>query len=395
MGNNVPAIGWFSEILKATGSVEFSISILLLAAVVLAIAVHWLIFRVVHHVVSRSGPVRPILKGIRGPTRLAAILLALVIVLPAADFDPAIADVLRRFMSIGTAILLGWSAIVAIDALADWVVRSHRLDVDDNLSARRVHTQARILERIAIVIVVLLTAGSVLFAFPSVQAYGVSLFASAGVAGLVLGFAARPVLSNVIAGIQIALTQPIRIDDVVIVEGEWGWVEEITTTYVVVRIWDQRRLVVPLSHFIEKPFENWTRETAQIIGSVTWHLDYRAPIDEMRRKLDEFLAESALWDGKIANLQVTDSGPSTITVRALMSAGTSPKAWDLRCDMREKMIAWLRAEHPEALPRTRAILSDGQQDGAGSSSLRSPYANANGGPREANYHTKAGERRRA
>jgi small-conductance mechanosensitive channel len=394
MANNVPVVGWFTELLMTTGSVEISIFILLLAAVALAVAVHWLLFRVVHHVVSRSGPVRPILKGIRGPTRLAAILLALVVVLPAADFDPAIADVLRKFMSIGMTILLGWSAIIAIDALTDWVVRRHRLDVDDNLAARRVHTQARILERIAIVIVVLLTTGSVLFAFPSVQAYGVSLFASAGVAGLVLGFAARPVLSNIIAGIQIALTQPIRIDDVVIVEGEWGWIEEITTTYVVVRIWDQRRLVVPLSHFIEKPFENWTRESAQIVGSVTWHLDYRVPIDAMRGKLDELLAGTDLWDGKVANLQVTDSGPSTITVRALMSAGTSPKAWDLRCDIREKMIAWLRAEHPEALPRTRATLSGGP-DVSGSSSVSSPNADAQDGTRQTDHHARAGERRRA
>jgi small-conductance mechanosensitive channel len=355
--NTEPSVSWFSKLLIATGSVELSILLLLLGAVVFAVAVHWLTLRLLRRFVSKSGPVHPILSGIRGPTRLAAILLALVTILPAADFDPAIADVLRRGMSIGTAILLGWSAIMAIDALADWVVRKHRLDVDDNLSARRVHTQARILERIAIFIVVLVTAGAALFAFPSVQAYSVSLFASAGVAGLVLGFAARPVLSNIIAGIQIALTQPIRIDDVVIIEGEWGWVEEITTTYVVVRIWDQRRLIVPLSHFIEKPFENWTRESAEILGVVVWHLDYRAPVQEMRGKLDEFLAGNPLWNGKVANLQIVESGPTTITVRALMSAATSPKAWDLRCDIREQMIAWLRKEHPEALPVTRAHLN--------------------------------------
>ncbi len=155
---------------------------------------------------------------------------------------------------------------------------------------------------------------------------------------------------------QIALTQPIRIDDVLIVEGEWGWVEEITTTYVVIRIWDQRRLIVPLSRFIEQPFENWTRESAAIIGVVLWHLDYRAPIAAMRKKLDDLLYGNQLWGGKVSNLQVVESGPATITVRALLSARNSPTAWDLRCEIREQMIEWLRAEHPEALPRVRAAL---------------------------------------
>ncbi len=359
MATNEPSVGWFTDLLIATGSVEFSIIVLMLGAIIAAVLVHWLAFRILHHVVGRDGPFRAILAGTRGPTRLAIILLGLFVVLPAADFDPAISDVLRRALSIGTAILFGWSAIIAINATAKWVTRKHRLDKDDNLEARRVHTQARILARIAIVIVVLLTAGAALFALPGVQAYGVSLFASAGVAGLVLGLAARPVLSNVIAGIQIALTQPIRIDDVVIVEGEWGWIEEITTTYVVIRIWDLRRLVVPLSHFIEKPFENWTRESAEIIGIVFWHLDYRAPIAEIRAKLDALLAGHKLWNGKVANLQVVESGPTTITVRALMSARTSPMAWDLRCEIREQMLEWLRAEHPDALPLTRAALVDG------------------------------------
>jgi len=380
VGNNEPSISWFTKLLIATGSVEFSIFLLLAAAVIVAVAVHWLALRLLRHVFSKSGPVRPIVAGVRGPTRLAAVLLALVAVLPAADFDPAIAEVLRRSMSIGTAVLLGWSAIIAIDALADWVMRNYRLDVDDNLSARRVHTQARILERIAIVIVVLVTSGAVLFAFPSVQAYGVSLFASAGVAGLVLGFAARPVLSNVIAGIQIALTQPIRIDDVVIVEGEWGWVEEITTTYVVIRIWDQRRLIVPLAHFIERPFENWTRETAEILGVVVWHLDYRAPIGEMRARLDAYLAQSPLWNGKVSNLQVVESGPATITVRALMSAATSPKAWDLRCEIREKMLEWLRAEHPEALPLTRAHVAAPPHFGSAERTASQPAAAGGAAP---------------
>lgn len=358
MTNIAPSVNWFTKLLIATGSAEFSIAVLVVSAVLFAVLVHWLAFRILLQLAARKGPGRLVVTRIKALTRFAVVLLALSTVLPAADFDPAISDPLRRLFSICTAILFGWSALIAIDVTANWLVRKHRVDVDDNLTARRVHTQVRILKRTAMVVVLLLTAGAVLLAFPSVQAYGVSLFASAGAAGLVLGFAARPVLANLIAGIQIALTQPIRIDDVVIIEGEWGWIEEITSTYVVVRIWDLRRLIVPLAHFIEKPFQNWTRENADIIGAVTWHLDYRAPVSEMRTKLDEILKTNPRWDGKVSNLQVVDSGASTITVRALMSARTSPMAWDLRCEVRESMIEWLRRDYPEALPLVRATVAN-------------------------------------
>jgi len=364
VANNTSSIGWFTNLLIATGNAELSIFVLFAGALLLAVLAHWLIFKILLRMSESKGPGRLVVSKVNGLTRLATILLALSVVLPVAEFDPAIADPTRRFFSIATAILLGWSAIVAIDVIATWLVRKHRVDVEDNLTARRIHTQVRILKRTGIVVVLLMTAGAVLLAFPSVQAYGVSLFASAGAAGLVLGLAARPVLANLIAGIQIALTQPIRIDDVVIIEGEWGWIEEITSTYVVVRIWDLRRLIVPLSHFIEKPFENWTRESAEIIGAVVWHLDYRAPIANMRTKLGDLLKSSPNWDGKVSNLQVVDSGATTITVRALMTARTSPLAWDLRCEIREKMIEWLRAEHPDALPRVRATVR-GSADDAG------------------------------
>lgn len=354
MNNNPWIVGWFTDLLRATGSVELSILIIGALAIVLSLALHAAAMRVLLGAMNSAGVGRAILFRVRGLTRLAAILLGLLLVLPAIEFDPAVAEAVRRFLNIGMIALLGWSAILAIDSAAGWVEKRHRIDVDDNLTARRVHTQVRILRRIAIVTAVMLTVGAILVTFPAVQAYGVSLFASAGVAGLVLGLAARPILTNVIAGIQIALTQPIRIDDVVIVEGEWGWVEEITATYVVLRIWDLRRLIVPLSHFIEKPFENWTRESAEIVGVILWHLDYSAPIEDMRRQLEEQVKENPLWDGKVVNLQVVDSGPMTLTVRALVSARTSPRAWDLRCQVREAMLNWLRERHPDALPRIRA-----------------------------------------
>jgi small-conductance mechanosensitive channel len=356
--NDDLAIDTYAQLRSLTGNGELSILLLLAGAVLAAIALHALLTVVLRRLISRGSIASSILKRIGGPTRLVMVLLALVLVLPVAEFNAEFAEATRQILKVGVVVLLGWSAAIAINATARRVAGRHDIGVEDNLTARRIHTQINILRRVSLVGVFLLTLGTSLMIFPAVRSFGVSLFASAGVAGLVLGFAARPILTNLIAGMQIALTQPIRIDDVLIVEGEWGWVEEITTTYVVIRIWDQRRLIVPLSHFIEKPFENWTRESAAILGVVLWHLDYRAPIAEMRKKLEELLYANKLWDGKVANLQVVDSGVSTITVRALMSARTSPTAWDLRCEIREQMLEWLRADHPDALPRVRALLDE-------------------------------------
>ena len=186
--------------------------------------------------------------------------------------------------------------------------------------------------------------------------YGVSLFASAGAAGLIVGLAARPVLSNLLAGIQIAMTQPIRVEDVVIVEGEWGRIEAVTSTYVVIRIWDLRRLIVPLSYFIEKPFQNWTYQTADLIGSVFLHVDYTVPVDRVRQELNAIVKSSAKWDRKVAVLQVTDTPAGMVELRALVSARNSGDAWDLRCEVREKLIAFLQREYPDALPRQRVAV---------------------------------------
>ena len=219
-------------------------------------------------------------------------------------------------------------------------------------------TQVRVLLRTADVLVVIVTIGAALMTFGPVRQYGVSLFASAGVAGIVAGLAARPVLSNLFAGVQLAMTQPIRIDDQVVVENEWGWIEEINATYVVVRLWDWRRLVVPLTYFIERPFQNWTRETAALIGTAFIYVDYRAPVDVIRKKLDEIVKASKLWDGRVVNLQVTEAKEHTIELRCLMSANSAPQAFDLRCEVREKLIDFLQAQHPEALPRRRQIALD-------------------------------------
>jgi small-conductance mechanosensitive channel len=276
--------------------------------------------------------------------------------MPAADFDPAVTEAVRRTLRIGFIILLGWGALAAIGTAADTMAARYRIDVEDNLAARRMRTQLAVLRRLAVLTVVIVTTASVLLSFPAVQAYGVSLFASAGLASLIVGFAARPILANVFAGIQIALTQPIRIDDVVIVEGEWGWVEEINATYVVVRLWDWRRMVLPLTYFMQTPFQNWTRESASLIGTAMIHVDYAAPVEAMRAKLEEIVRASPLWDGKVVSLQVTELRERTMEVRCLASARNASQAFDLRCLIREEMVGFLKAEHPSALPRDRIDL---------------------------------------
>ncbi len=253
-----------------------------------------------------------------------------------------------------TIIAIGWTGVVIGDAYLKRQLRRLALGEKDNLEARKRATRLDVLRRIWVVIGAVATLAAALTALPFARQLGVSLFASAGIAGIAVGIAARPVLANLIAGLQIAFTQPIRIEDAVVVEGEWGWIEEIGLFYVVIRIWDWRRLVVPISYFIEKPFQNWTRRTASIIGSVFWRLDYRAPVSAMREKLTELCKATDLWNGEVVNMQVTEACDNTIEVRALASAGTSPEAWDLRCYLREEMLAWLQNEHPYALPRMRA-----------------------------------------
>jgi small-conductance mechanosensitive channel len=269
--------------------------------------------------------------------------------------------------------LIGWAAIAALHISADIYLRRYRLDVEDNLLARKHNTQVRVLLRSVDVLLVLFTLGAALMTFQTVRQYGVSLFASAGVAGIVAGLAARPVLSNLIAGVQLAMTQPIRLEDAVIVENEYGNIEEITSTYVVVRLWDWRRMIVPLTYFIEKPFQNWTRESSTLIGAVLINVDYRAPIGAIRDKAQAIVKASSRWDGRVFNVAVTDFKHDTMEVRILASAGNSGAVFDLRCEVREKLIDVLQREHPEALPRQRSELAITQSQ-PGSSVTATPSA---------------------
>ncbi|MEO0691677.1 MAG: mechanosensitive ion channel family protein [Pseudomonadota bacterium] len=328
-----------------------------LLTIVAGLVLHWLTFRALARFLGAStGIAGSLIHKARRPLRLAFVLASLVVVLPWVRLPRGWEQTLQHFALILLIVLVGWTAILLVNHFSERSMRRYKLDTDDNLAARKYVTQVRVLRRTANIVLFIFTTAAVLLTFESVQRYGVSLFASAGAAGLILGLAARPVLANLIAGIQIAITQPIRLDDVVIVEGEWGWIEEIFATYVVVRIWDWRRMVVPLSYFIEQPFQNWTRESASIIGAVFWYMDYTVPIAEVRAKLEEIVNASPHWDGQVVNLQVTDTDKDTIHIRGLMSARTSPQAWDLRCEVREKLVAWMQAEYPEALPRIRAEL---------------------------------------
>jgi small-conductance mechanosensitive channel len=276
---------------------------------------------------------------------------------PVAPFDPNTASWIAKFLLIAVIAMIGWGALAALKIAADIYLLQFRIDTADNLLARKHYTQVRVLMRTLDVLIIIVTVSACLMTFGPVRQYGVSLFASAGVAGLVAGLAARPVLSNLFAGVQLAMTQPIRLDDAVIVEGEWGTVEEITSTYVVVKIWDLRRLIVPLTYFIEKPFQNWTRESSELLGAVLIYLDYRTPVDVLRRKAEAIVRASPRWDGKVFNLAVTDFKADTMEVRILASAGDSGRVFDLRAEIREKLVDFLQREHPEALPRRRADLA--------------------------------------
>lgn len=342
-------------------------TVLLLAfAAALAILVHGVAIRLLTAAFSRHAVyVQALLRRTRALTRFISIFIACVIVAQAAPLGEETRSLLSSALGACLFAIAGWTAIAAVHIASDLYLSRFRIDVEDNLHARKQVTQIRILRRVADTMIVLLALGAGLMTFESVRQYGVSIFASAGAAGLVLGFAARPVLENLIAGIQIAVTQPIRIDDAVVVEGEWGWIEEITGTYVVIRIWDWRRLIVPLSYFIQKPFTNWTRETASIIGTVFLHADYTLPVDALRSYLKEIVKEMPLWDGKVSVIQVTDANERTIEIRALVSARTSPEAWDLRCDVREKLVSWIRDNHPDSLPQVRSTAMARDRDPIG------------------------------
>jgi small-conductance mechanosensitive channel len=323
------------------------------AAAAVLLAYRWLIGGMIRLAAHRSPFLEMLLRRARSPVAAILVIIALGLALPAARFSRDGAAAAGHVLLVGMVLALGWVASKALDIAAELYLRRFDTDIADDLSARKQITQVNILRRAARTLLVLLTIAAALVTIEPVRQYGVSLFASAGAAGLIVGLAARPVLGNLLAGLQIAMTQPIRVEDAVVVEGEWGWVETITSTYVVIRVWDLRRLIVPLSYFIEKPFQNWTYQSRNLLGAVILHVDYTAPIDRLREKLEEIVRSSELWDGNVASLQVTDSSEHTLELRALVSARNAADTFDLRCLVRERLIAFLQSEYPYALPRRR------------------------------------------
>ena len=272
--------------------------------------------------------------------------------------DPMLEEGILRVLHTLFVVGIAWLLVAGIHALEDLIARRFSIDEADNLRARKIVTQTRLLRRIAIIVISVVALGIILFEYETFRSLGTGLLASAGVVGIVVGFAAQRTIGTIVAGFQVAFTQPIRVDDVVIVEGDFGWIEEITLTYVVVRVWDQRRIVVPITYFIEQPFQNWTRETSELLGTVFLYVDHTVPFDEVRAALGEIIEASEYYDGRVWRLHVTNTTERTVEMRALMSAHSAPDLWELRCEVREKIVAYLQETYPDALPRLRAELHD-------------------------------------
>lgn len=331
-------------------------------AVLVAGVVAWLAMLIVERLLNNrvaDGEIN--WRQMRRPAVMTAVALAVYGILPTTTrglSDDTVA-LLTHAMSIIAIVGVGWLILTITDAVGQVVGNAWDINKEDNRHERSMITKFRVLRRVWIAIVAVCTVGAVLMTFPSIRSLGAGLLASAGVAGIVLGIALRPTLETFLASLQVALTEPISIDDVVIVEGEWGRIEEIRPTYVVVKIWDDRRLIVPLTYFISQPFQNWTRTRSDITGVVTLKLDFRTPIEQVREKVGGLVTDNENYDGRFWNVQITETDDRTMTLRVLCTAADASKAWNLRCEVREKLITWLQAEHPVALPRVRASVEAG------------------------------------
>ncbi len=340
---------------------DFALSLAIILGTILSGSLtHWVLFGVLGRISKRTkfGWDDIALKHARRPLSLIIPLAYLNFVTPLLKLPAGALSFFSHAMNVLLIIAFAYALVGMVHFLRDLFLLRYDLKADDNLAARKIHTQIGVLEKVAFTIIAILTLAFLLMTIPGVRQVGVSLLASAGIAGIVIGLAAQKSIGTLLAGIQIAITQPIRIDDVVIVEGEWGRVEEITLTYVVVCIWDLRRLVLPITYFLDKPFQNWTRSSANLLGTVFLHTDYTVPVDALRKEFEAILKPHRLWDGKVCNVQVTDSKPETLEIRLLLSTRNSSDGWDLRCEVREHMVNFLQKHYPTSLPRTRVELGE-------------------------------------
>lgn len=326
-------------------------------AVFIGLIGHFLIYHILRKLIQRTKSAidNSLVNRCYHPLLWIIIIIVIRLSLTAAIAEEELTT-LNHVISLILIGLVSWLLIKSVYVLEDFVVSRFEVGVKDNLQARKIHTQFRVLKRVVIILVGIVALATMLMTFPKVRQLGTTILASAGIIGIIVGMAAQKTISTLIAGIQIAFTQPIRVDDVVIVENEWGRIEEITLTYVVVKIWDLRRLIVPITYFIERPFQNWTRTSADILGTVFIYTDYCVPIDVIREELQRILKNSDQWDGKVCVLQVTNASDRGIELRALMSAPDASTAWNLRCEVREKLIDSIQKNYPQSLPKLRAEL---------------------------------------
>ncbi|SDZ33555.1 Small-conductance mechanosensitive channel [Micromonospora pattaloongensis] len=336
-----------------------------IAAVLAAAAIALLLVEVVHRVVRRLGRRSLLLCELaehsHRPFQVAATVLAVQFAVRlstgTAAREPWLAAVLHVLV-LAVIASTAWLVASLLLVTEDTALARFRIDVADNRHARRVHTQVVMLRRLTVAVIAVLAIGVMLMTFPSVRGVGTSVLASAGVIGVVAALAAQSVLGNVFAGLQLAFSDAVRIDDVVVVEGEWGRIEELTLSYVVVHIWDDRRLILPTSYFTTKPFQNWTRTRAAVLGTAEFDVDWSVPVQTMREELRRLVEGNELWDGRVCVLQVTDATGGMVRLRALVSAPDAGSLWDLRCVVREHMVQWLREQRPTAMPRVRAEFGD-------------------------------------
>ncbi|MBF9222404.1 mechanosensitive ion channel family protein [Hymenobacter ruricola] len=336
-----------------------------LSGFLIGLVANFLVFGVVRAVARRdaAGWARSVVRHLRRASAWFLPLLAISFLLPLVQLPPKPFEVLRRGVEMALILAFTWGLIKTLDVLQDLVQHRYQLSSPDNLRVRKLFTQLQFIKKLVASLIVFVGVGLVLMSFETVRRLGTGLLTSAGIASVIVGFAAQRSIGNLLAGFQIAFTQPIRIDDVLVVEGEWGRVEEITFTYVVLSIWDERRLVLPLNYFIEKPFQNWTRNSSQILGTVHLQTDYTVPVEAVRAELRRIVEGNPHWDARVCTLHVTDAKERTLELRCLVSAANASAVWELRCAVREQLVAFLQREYPGSLPRTRAVV-EGSAAGA-------------------------------